>query len=138
VHLPRLAVIAALGASLTFPAAAQPIRVPDLGIVANRVPLACAIELEKEFVLTNTTAGPIAAGTPIFIEVVRFPDGAHNVLNYHGPEVPVGGIVREGIYQATSCTAWIEVEPLTLMPSAPARPIGPRAPLGDLPARNAP
>jgi hypothetical protein len=123
-----LILAAAAAAALAAPAAAQNV-FPDIAILANRVPLGCAIEIEKVFVVTNTTANPIAAGTPIFIDILRFPTGAHDVLNYHGAELPVGGVFREGTYQATSCTAWIEVPPLTLAPSVATPPIGPAAPL---------
>jgi hypothetical protein len=135
-HSRRL-VVAFAAAAFALPAAAQP-NFPD-AVLHNRVALGCAIEAEKVFVVTNTTAGPIVAGTPIFIDILHFPTGQHDVLNYHGGDLPPGGVFREGTYQATSCTAWIEV-PLTLAPSVlvPTTPVGPAAPVGDRPLQRAP
>ena len=130
--------ISALAAvSFALPAAAQPVFNPNV-ILNNRVALGCAIEAEKVFVVTNITASVIVAGTPIFIDILHFPTGQHDVLNYHGGDLPPGGVFREGTYQATSCTAWIEV-PLTLAPSVLApTPVGPAAPVGDRPLQRAP
>jgi hypothetical protein len=129
--------VAALAVTaFALPAMAQPLR-PEFAL-QNRVALGCAIEGEKEFVVTNTTAGPIVAGTPIFIDILHFPTGQHDVLNYHGASLAPGGVFREGTYQATSCTAWIEV-PLMLAPSVLVpTPVGPAAPLGDRPLQRAP
>ncbi|MCC6737332.1 MAG: hypothetical protein IT534_14555 [Bauldia sp.] len=116
------------------PAAAQPNRLPDFQL-ANRLSLGCAIENEKVFAVTNTTPNAIVEGTPVFVEIVRMPDGQRDVLAWHGATIPVGGTIREGIYQASACAAWIEVE-LMLAPSVltPAPP-GPAAPLGGPPTR---
>ncbi len=127
------AAIAALAASAA-PAAPQPAFLrPDMGIFGNRVALGCAIERVKVWVVTNTTAGPIAAGTTMHVDILHFPTGTHEVLTYQSPAMAVGAVLRDGTYLATSCTAWIEV-PMTLAPSgAPPPPTGPAAPLGDRP-----
>lgn len=132
----RLLIAFTVAASAAAPASAQLVVRPDLAAaLTNRVSLGCVIEVEKEFVVTNTTTNPIAAGTPIFIDILHFPNGTHQVLNYHGGVLAVGGSFREGTYQATSCTAWIEV-PLTMAPSFPVP--GPAAPFGDPPMRAVP
>lgn len=122
-----LLIAVAVTASAALPATAQITVRPDIAALTNRVMLGCAIEAEKVFVVTNTTASTIVGGTPIFIEIVRIPDGARNVLNYHGGDLLPGGVFREGTYNASSCSAWIEVE-LFLAPSIlapPAAEIGP-------------
>ncbi|MCW5712947.1 MAG: hypothetical protein KIT43_00330 [Bauldia sp.] len=118
----------AITASAVSPAVAQITIRPDIAALTNRVMLGCAIEVEKVFVVTNTTASTIIGGTPIFIEIVRIPDGARNVLFYHGGDLPPGGVFREGTYNASSCTAWIEVERF-LAPSIPAPPAAEIGPL---------
>jgi hypothetical protein len=128
----RLLVAFTVAACAATSSAAQIVLSPDIAALKNRVSLGCAIEVEKEFVVTNTTAGPIVAGTPIFIDIIHFPNATHDVLNYHGATLPAGGSFREGTWQATSCTAWIEV-PLVMAPSFPVP--GPLAPFGDLPER---
>ncbi len=129
----RTLLTALAAAFLALPAAAQPAFNAD-AILRNRVALGCAIEAEKVFTVTNITAGTIVAGTPIFIDILHFPTGAHDVLNYHGGDLAAGASFREGTFQATSCTAWIEV-PLTLAPSITVTtPVGPAAPFGDRPA----
>lgn len=133
----RLTLAFAALAAAAAPAAAQP-ALPDFQLV-NRAYLGCVIEDEKVFAVTNTTSNPIVGGTPVFVEVVRMPDNQVDVLAWHGATIPVGGTIREGIYQARSCRAWIEVElmlapsVLTPMPPGPAVPgpiVGPptRAP----------
>src|SRR5262245_747785 len=100
------ALIAGLAAlSFAVPAAAQPVFNPN-AILNNRVALGCAIEDTKVFVVTNTTAGVIVEGTPIFIDILHFPTDTANVLNYHGRDLAPGASFREGTYQATSCAAW--------------------------------
>ena len=131
----NVVLVVAAAASFAGPVVAQPVLRPDIAALTNRVALGCAIENEKVFAVTNTTAGTIAAGTPIFIDILHFPNGAHDVLNYHGGALPPGAVFREGTWQATSCAAWIEV-PLTLAPSFPLP--GPAAPFGDRPLERAP
>lgn len=132
----RSLTVALAAASFALPAAAQPFFFPNAAL-QNRVALGCTIEAEKIFTVTNTTAGTIVAGTPIFIDILHFPTDTGNVLNYHGGDLAPGASFREGTFQATSCAAWIEV-PLTLAPSLQVTPpIGPAAPL-DRPLQRAP
>jgi hypothetical protein len=132
-----LALAAASTAVLSATAQAQPVFRPniDIGILANRAPLDCRIEDLKVFALTNTTSGPIAAGTTVHIDIVHPPAGMVESLVYQLPAMAVGAMVRDGTYEATSCTAWIEV-PMVLAPSGanpPTPPPGPAAPLGSRP-----
>lgn len=134
---PRILALAAASTALLAAAAqAQPFRPNiDIGILANRAPLDCRIEDLKVFALTNTTSGPIAAGTTVHIDIVHPPAGMVESLTYQLPAMAVGVMVRDGTYEATSCTAWIEV-PMVLAPSGanpPPPPADPAAPPGDLP-----
>lgn len=133
----RLSLAFAAVLSAGSPASAQPNRLPDFQFL-NRAYLGCAIEDEKVFAVTNTTSGPIINGTPVFIEIVRMPDGQTDVIAWHGATIPAGGTIREGIYQARSCRAWIEVEPMlapsVLVPTPPG-PAGPAAPVIGPPTR---
>jgi hypothetical protein len=123
----RLTLAFAAAMSAAVPAAAQPNRLPDFQL-ANRAYLGCAIEDEKVFAVTNTTSNPIVNGTPVFVEIARMPDGQLDVIAWHGATIPVGGTIREGVYQARSCRAWIEIElmlapsVLTPVPPGPAVP----------------
>ncbi len=128
----RLFVVLTVAASAAVPASAQVVLPPGVALLTNCVALGCVIEVEKELVVTNTTAAAIAANTPIFIDIIHFPNATHDDFVYRGALLPAGGSFREGTYQATSCTAWIEV-PLMMAPSFVVP--GPAAPFPDPPLR---
>jgi hypothetical protein len=63
-------------------------------------------------VITNTTGGTIAAGTPITFDIVRKPDGSHFSRTLQTSVLPPGYSVRVGGFPSFSCTAWFRRAPV--------------------------
>src|SRR5438874_1397455 len=77
------------------------------GLSPLTVALGCRMENEKVLVITNTSAGPIAAGAAITYDAIRKPDHAHYGRVFQvGSVLPPGGAVRVGVVQSFSCTVW--------------------------------
>jgi hypothetical protein len=93
-------------------AAAQLFREPLREVVADRVHLGCAIELEKVVLVTNTTAGTIPAGTEIFINSVIVPTRENRTISVRTAALSPGESFREGLWQSYSCTAWFRRVPM--------------------------
>jgi hypothetical protein len=87
------------------------------GLSPLTVALGCRVENEKVLVITNTSAGPIAAGAAITYDAIRKPDHAHYDRVFQiGSVLAPGGAVRVGAVQSFSCTAWFRRVP-TAAPS---------------------
>ena len=111
----RLVAILACAAATALPsgAGAQNVIKPFLGgLIAARVSLGCRIEIEKLLIVTNTTAGTIAAGTEVFVDFVLIPTQAHRIESYRVAALLPGASFREGYDRSFSCTAWYNQEPL--------------------------
>jgi hypothetical protein len=86
--------------------------VPNNAIGAITTPLGCRIENVKEIVITNTTAGTIAAGTAITYDALRYRSTLHYGGTVSAPRMLPGTQIRLGGQDSASCTAWFRPQPL--------------------------
>ncbi len=71
-----------------------------------KVALSCHIANAKIVVITNSTAGAIAAGTQMGYDAIRSGDGKHYGKTFGGPLLPPGASLQLGTQPSASCTAW--------------------------------